>query len=56
MNQAESITEIGEILAAALMRATTPKSSPLSADAGEISLHISPDRSGDPLHEAENLE
>lgn len=47
---AEYLAEITDILAAGLMRAVARKSSPFSADDGEISLHIAPDQSGDPLH------
>jgi hypothetical protein len=44
----ERIVEIGEILAAGLMRLAAPKSSPESADGGESLLDFSPDRSGHP--------
>jgi hypothetical protein len=40
--------ELAEILAAGLVRALAPKSSPKSADSGESSLHILDDQSGDP--------
>lgn len=48
--QAEfSVTaEIGEILAAGLMRAVARKSSGISYASGERSLHFLPDQSGDP--------
>lgn len=42
----ERVAEIAEILAAGLMRVLAPKSSPISADTGESSLHLSPPESG----------
>jgi hypothetical protein len=42
----ERVAEIGEILAAGLMRLEARKSSPISADCGDSSLHFSPDQSG----------
>lgn len=42
----ERLTEIADILALGLMRLRLPKSSPLSADGGESSLHFPPDQSG----------
>jgi hypothetical protein len=48
-NAAESdrLMEIGEILAAGLMRLEGLKSSRKSAEIGESSLHFTPDQSGD---------
>jgi hypothetical protein len=43
---AERIQEIAEILAAGLMRLRTRKSSGLSADLGESSLHFTAQQSG----------
>ncbi len=45
---AERIAEIAEILAAGLTRLLARKSSPVSPDSGESSLHNSPPESGDP--------
>jgi hypothetical protein len=42
----ERIIEVAEILAAGLMRLRGRKSSPISMDWGESSLHFSPDQSG----------
>ena len=51
----QTIAELAEILAAGLMRAVPPKSSPLSPDSGESSLHLAAAESGDPLNtDAEN--
>jgi len=51
----ERIAEIGEILAAGLMRLRARKSSQKSADCGEISLDILADQSGpDPNIAGEN--
>lgn len=44
----ERIAELADILAAGLMRVLAPKSSGLSTDGGESSLHLSPPKSGDP--------
>jgi hypothetical protein len=44
----ERISEIAEILAAGLMRLHARKSSHLSPDVGDSSLHISPGQSGHP--------
>jgi hypothetical protein len=44
----ERIAEIAEILGAGLQRALARKSSEVSADSGESSLHILPGQSGDP--------
>jgi hypothetical protein len=44
----DHLVEIGEILAAGLIRAVARKSSPNSADTGESLLHILPDQSGHP--------
>jgi hypothetical protein len=50
----ERLAEIGALLAAALIRLRTPKSSRFPANFGESSLHISPDQSGDaPPYSAE---
>jgi hypothetical protein len=46
MTPAERLDEIGEILAAGLMRLRARKSSPLSRDRGESSLDFSPDQRG----------
>jgi hypothetical protein len=43
----ERLAEIGGLLAAALMRLHTRKSSAFAGEFGESSLHISPDQSGD---------
>ncbi len=40
------LAEIGEILAAGLVRLRGPKSSEISADTGESSLDFTPDQSG----------
>ena len=42
------LTEIAEILAAGLMRLMARKSSPISADIGEVSLDFSATKSGHP--------
>jgi hypothetical protein len=44
----ERLAEIAEILVAGLMRLHARKSSPLSRDFGESSLHVSPNQSGHP--------
>jgi hypothetical protein len=44
MSAAERLDEIGDLLAAALMRLRARKSSPISADGGESSLAMSPDQ------------
>jgi hypothetical protein len=46
LTPSQRLDEIAEILAAGLMRLGARKSSQLSADCGESSLHISPDQSG----------
>ena len=46
MTAAERLAEVAESLAAGLIRLRTPKSSPLSADHGESSLHFSLEESG----------
>ena len=48
MMHVQRIEEIGEILAAGLMRLAVRKSSPNSRDSGESSLDFSPDQSGHP--------
>lgn len=48
---AEHLAEIGEILAIGLQRALARKSSRVSADTGESSLHLPPDQSGHPTPE-----
>jgi hypothetical protein len=45
--RADRLTEIGELLAQALMRLRRGKSSAFAGEFGESSLHISPDQSGD---------
>jgi len=46
MTPAERLAELGEILAAGLMRLHARKSSPLSADRGDSFVDFLPDRSG----------
>jgi hypothetical protein len=46
-NTGQRLTEIGALLAQALMRLQTRQSSDFVADAGESSLHFTPDQSGD---------
>ena len=46
LSATERIAEIGEILAAGLMRLRARKSSQLSAEDGESSLHFMPPESG----------
>ena len=48
LSATERIDEIAEILAAGLMRLHARKSSRLSPDVGDSSLHISPVQSGHP--------
>lgn len=43
----QRLTEIGALLAQALMRLQTRQSSAFVADSGESSLHFTPDQSGD---------
>jgi hypothetical protein len=48
------MTEVAEILAAGLMRLEARKSSRMSMEIGESSLHFTPDQSGDePPYSAE---
>jgi len=55
LSVSERFSEIAEILAAGLMRLRARKSSPKSADCGEISLDILADQSGpDPYIAGEN--
>jgi hypothetical protein len=55
VSPAERLSEIAKILAVGLMRLRVPKSSPKSADCGEISLDILADQSGpDPDIAGEN--
>ena len=44
----ERLSEIAEILAAGVMRLAARKSSSISADRGESSLHFTANQSGDP--------
>jgi hypothetical protein len=44
---ADRLTEIGELLAQALMRLQSRKSSAILGEFGESSLHFTPDQSGD---------
>lgn len=44
----ERLAEIAEVLAAGFMRLWAQKSRGLSADTGESSLHLAPERSGHP--------
>src|SRR3954469_23383224 len=53
MAAAERLDEVAAILAAGLVRLLAPKSSELSADPGESSLHFSPDQSGHALRKAQ---
>jgi hypothetical protein len=53
MIAAERLAEVAEILAAGLVRLLAPKSSELSADPGESSLHFSPDQSGHALRKSQ---
>jgi hypothetical protein len=46
LTSAERLNEIGDILAAGLMRLSTSKSSRISSEIGESSLHFTPDQSG----------
>jgi GAF domain-containing protein len=46
-SQTDHLTEIAELLAAALTRLQARKSSRKSAQLGESSLHFTPDQSGD---------
>jgi len=46
MTGTERLAELGQILAAGLMRLRARKSSPLSADRGDSSVDFLPDRSG----------
>jgi len=46
LNPADRLAELGQILAAGLMRLHARKSSPLSADRGDSSVDFPPDRSG----------
>lgn len=46
MTSADRLAELGQILAAGLMRLHARKSSPLSADRGDSSVDFLPDRSG----------
>jgi hypothetical protein len=46
MTGTERIAELGQILAAGLVRLHARKSSPLSADRGDSSVDFLPDRSG----------
>jgi len=45
--QADRLTEIGGLLAQALMRLQSRKSSPILGEFGESSLHFTPDQGGD---------
>jgi len=45
--RADRLTEIGGLLAQALMRLQTRKSSAILGEFGESSLHFTPDQSGD---------
>ena len=45
--RADRLTEIGELLAQALMRLQSRKSSAILGEFGESSLHFTPDQSGD---------
>ena len=45
MSPADRLAELGQILAAGLMRLHARKSSPLSADRGDSSVDFPPDRS-----------
>ena len=47
MSAPDRLTEIAEILTVALMRVCARKSSELSQQSGENSLHFTPDQSGD---------
>jgi len=46
LNPSERLAELGQLLAAGLVRLHTRKSSPLSADRGDSSVDFLPDRSG----------
>ena len=46
LSPADRLAELGQILAAGLMRLHARKSSPLSADRGDSSVDFLPDRSG----------
>ena len=46
LSAADRLAELGEILALALMRLRTRKSSELSRHGGESSLHFTPEQSG----------
>jgi len=46
LTPSERLAELGEILAAGLMRLHARKSTPLSADRGDSSVDFLPDRSG----------
>jgi hypothetical protein len=52
MTATERLGEVAAILAVGLVRLLTPKSSELSAEAGESSLHFSPDQSGHALRKS----
>ncbi len=56
MTAADRLDEVAELLAAGLVRLRAPKSSELSADPGESSLHFSPDRSGHALRKSRRRE
>jgi hypothetical protein len=53
MTAAERLDEVAAILAVGLVRLVTSKSSELSADPGESSLHFSPDQSGHALRKSQ---
>lgn len=48
-SQTPRLAELTEILAAGLMRLEARKSSRMSEDLGESSLHFAPDQSGDAI-------
>jgi hypothetical protein len=43
------LAQLAELLAAGVVRLLAPKSSPICSEGGEVSLHIPPDQSGDPI-------